>query len=270
MSSTRSSSNRRRLFPVPILADNYVWLWARGGHCLIVDPGEAAPVLARLDAEGLEAVAILLTHHHADHIAGAEDIRKATGAAVYGPRDPRIACVQHEVTGGDRIRLPALELDLEVLALPGHTRTHVGYFGSGVLFCGDTLFSLGCGRIFEGSAEALHASLERLAKLPGETLVCPAHEYTLANAAFALTIEPDNPGLRSRAAEAERLREAGLPTLPSTIARERQTNPFLRCREPAVKRAVGLADGDPVAVFAALRAAKDRFPSALRSPPRMP
>jgi hydroxyacylglutathione hydrolase len=267
MTTARSSSGGVRLVPVPVLADNYVWLWAWGDRCLIVDPGDAAPVLAHLSAEGLTAVAILLTHHHPDHIAGVPALRAATGAPVFGARDPRLGEVDHPVGEGDRIRLPGIGAELAVLATPGHTVSHLAYAGGGVLFCGDTLFSLGCGRVFEGSPEELHASLRRLAALPGDTLVCPAHEYTLANAAFALTIEPGNPALCERAEEARRLRAANRPTLPSTIARERETNPFLRCHEPAVRAAAGLPDADPTRVFVALRAAKDRFPSSARPLP---
>lgn len=258
------------LVPLPVLQDNYVWMWVHAGRCLLVDPGVAEPVLAQLAREALTVEAILITHHHADHIGGVEILKRATGAAVFGPRDPRIPGIDQAVADGDRLSFASLAIELDVLSTPGHTNTHVSYFGGGILFCGDTLFSLGCGRVFEGSPKALYASLARLAALPSETLVCPAHEYTVPNAAFALTVEPHNPTLRAHAAEAEDRRAAGLPTLPSTIARERASNPFLRCHLPAVQQAVGLPNSDPAEVFAALRAAKDRFPGAIRLRTRMP
>ncbi|MDW8479752.1 MAG: hydroxyacylglutathione hydrolase [Xanthomonadales bacterium] len=256
---TSAGEGAERLLALPALSDNYVWLWSRGEAAIAVDPGDAAPALAALSRHRLRLVAILLTHHHADHIGGAAALRAATGAPIHAPPDPRIPDADRRVGEGDRIELPALRAAFAVLATPGHTRTHVAFLGEGLLFCGDTLFSLGCGRIFEGTPAELHASLARLAALPPETRVCPAHEYTLANGRFALTVDPANPALRARLAEAAAQRERGEPTLPTTIGRERETNPFLRCSRPEIRMALGLADADPVALFAALRAAKDRF-----------
>ncbi len=247
-----------RPVPLPALADNYIWLLAdAGGAALVVDPGEAAPVHAALARERLRLHAILLTHHHADHTGGVADLVAATGADVYAPHDDRIDHVTHRVDDGAHIRLVEPRLSFEVIAVPGHTTSHVSYYGHGLLFSGDTLFSVGCGRLFEGSPAQMLASLERLAALPDATLVCCGHEYTRANCAFALQHEPGNAALVARAAEAEALRANGRPTLPVSLARERATNPFLRIDAPELKAALGIADR--VARFAELRRRKDHF-----------
>jgi hydroxyacylglutathione hydrolase len=250
------------LQPLPAFADNYIWtLSADGGEAVIVDPGEAAPVFAAADA-GLRPAKVLLTHHHADHIGGcAALLQRWPGLPVFAPMDERIDLPCTRAGEGDRVEHGRWRF--EVLEIPGHTRSHVAFHGHGLVFCGDTLFSLGCGRMFEGTPEQMLGSLDRLAALPAETLVCCGHEYTLANAAFAAAADVDNPALRERSAEAANPRERGLPTLPATIAGERAANPFLRVDSAAIQGAIaarlGRAPRDRVETFAELRRGKDGF-----------
>lgn len=251
---------------LPALRDNYVWMLAdaASGTALVVDPGEAAPVLRALRQDGLRLTSILLTHHHADHIGGTGDlVAQFPDVAVHAPHDDRIACASHRVGHGDAVVIDAPSARFDVIEVHGHTRSHVAYYGAGLLFCGDTLFSLGCGRLFEGTPAEMLASLDRLADLPGDTRVCCGHEYTLANAAFALTVEPDNPALHARVAAADALRARGEPTLPARLDEERAANPFLRVDAIADER-IPWPEGAPssrqrVDRFAALRLAKDHF-----------
>lgn len=254
------------LRPLPALQDNYIWLLTDpAGRALVVDPGEAAPVLAA--ADGLDLAAILLTHHHPDHIAGtAALLQRWPDAVVFAPRDERIPEPCRRVEDGERIE--AGPWAFEVIAVPGHTRSHIAYHcpnadGEDLLFCGDTLFSLGCGRLFEGTPAQMHASLSKFAALPAETRVCCGHEYTDANARFALTVEGSNVALRRYADKVKKLREAGKPSLPSTLATELACNPFLRVNSWAIMESLrprlGRLPENDVETFAELRVWKDGF-----------
>jgi hydroxyacylglutathione hydrolase len=257
-----AEDNSLHVVPLPALADNYIWLLHDDGcQAVVVDPGDAFPVETALKARGLELRAILLTHHHHDHIGGVEALLSRHDVPVYAPRDERIGHATQRVDDGDVVLLDAPEARFDVIAVPGHTTTHIAYAGQGVLLCGDTLFSMGCGRLFEGTPSQMLASLDRLAALPGNTLVCCAHEYTAANGRFAQTVEPSNPALITRQQEVSALRAHNRPTLPVALATEQATNPFLRtdCEDViAWSRRHGI-DGDRVARFAALRANKDVF-----------
>jgi hydroxyacylglutathione hydrolase len=247
---------------IPAFKDNYIWLLRKGAAAAVVDPGDAQPVLEVLEREHLSLTAILVTHHHADHQGGVARLLAHTRAEVFGPATESITGRTTPVRGGDTVRIPFCDIEFQVLDVPGHTLGHVAYYGAGCLFCGDTLFGAGCGRLFEGTATQMADSLARLAALPDQTAVYCAHEYTQANLRFALAVEPGNRCLRSRAEAVSLARDEGLPTIPSTIALEKASNPFLRCGEPEVvasaRRRVPEAK-DAVAVFAALRAWKDGF-----------
>jgi hydroxyacylglutathione hydrolase len=253
------------LIALPAFNDNYIWMLDDGASAIVVDPGDAAPVHAALDARQLSLAAILVTHHHGDHVGGVDSLRPRLLGPVYGPRREDIPEPFVALDDGDTVEV--LGLRFEVIDVPGHTAGHIAYFHAGaepapLLFCGDTLFSAGCGRLFEGTPQQMHASLARLAALPAKTRVCCAHEYTLSNLRFARAVEPDNNELAAYSAGCEAKRAAGHATLPSTIARERAVNPFLRCAEPAVVNAAlthGATGSDGVAVFAALRQWKNEY-----------
>lgn len=251
-----------QLHPLPAFADNYIWTLADDtGRALIVDPGEATPVLAAA-RDGLEPIAILLTHHHADHVGGVGELLQTwPDLQVIGPEDARIPYSMHSVRQGDRVEVGAWRFD--VMEIPGHTLSHIAFHGHGLLFCGDTLFSLGCGRLFEGSPAQMWASLTKLVALPPETRVCCGHEYTVNNGRFAAVVEPGNLALRRRSEEARTMRDRGLPTLPSTLADELATNPFLRVDMPGVRQSLqarlGHAPVDSIDAFAELRRWKDGF-----------
>ena len=252
-----------RAIPLPAFDDNYIWLLAADdGAAIVVDPGDAAPVLHAV-ADGIRPVAILLTHHHADHVGGAAELAARFGVPCHGPHDPRIQAADHRHDDGDTVAIPAIDASFDVMAIPGHTRTHIAFHGAGHLFCGDTLFSLGCGRLFEGTPAQMLDSLERLAALPDDTAVSCGHEYTLANGRFAQAAEPGNARRDAIVAEVAARRARGEPSLPSTIAIERVANPFLRIDEPAVRAAItarcGRVPADRVDAFAALRGWKDGF-----------
>ena len=251
-----------RLTALPAFQDNYIWaLQAADAHTVFVDPGQAQPVLDAA-AQGMQPAAILLTHHHDDHIGGVAELRRHwPQLPVFAPEDERIGLACEQVGEGDRVELPGF--DFTVLAVPGHTRSHIAFHGHGHLFCGDTLFSLGCGRMFEGMPAQMLASLQRLAALPAQTLVCCGHEYTLGNAVFARHVDPANAALQRRQKEVQDMRSRCLPTVPSLLVDERVCNPFLRTAEAAIVAAVaarlGRAPVDEAETFAELRRWKDGF-----------
>lgn len=247
---------------IPAFKDNYIWLLRKGAAAAVVDPGDAGPVLDVLDRQGLTLTAILITHHHADHQGGVAGLLARHPAPVFGPAHESITALSRPLHGGETIALPELGCAFAVIAVPGHTLGHLAYHGAGCLFCGDTLFTAGCGRVFEGSMAQMLASLERLAALPEQTAVYCAHEYTQANLRFALAADPGNPLLQQRASEVAAVRAQGGATVPSTLALEKATNPFLRCGEPALVAAAGSRGtqaNDPLAVFTALREWKNVF-----------
>ncbi len=253
---------------LPAFTDNYIWLLQDNANkrCAVVDPGDAAPVLAWLARHpDWQLSDILITHHHADHVGGVAELKKLTGAKVYCPANEHIPA--RDVALQDNDEVTVLGLTFAVHAVPGHTLGHIAFYHENsqrpLLFCGDTLFAAGCGRLFEGTPEQMHHSLSRLAKLPDSTLVYCAHEYTLSNLRFAVAVEPSNPDVTARFEQVTRWREQDRISLPSTLELERKTNPFLRASQPSVKQKAdertGTDNTSPVAVFATLRAWKDKF-----------
>lgn len=258
------------MLPLPAFTDNYIWMLHDGRQAIVVDPGDAAPVVQALDDLGLGLQAILVTHHHADHVGGVDALREATGARVFGPAreripEPLVRLAQGDVVDGADV----LGLRFTVIDVPGHTAGHIAYYcadmdGEPLLFCGDTLFSGGCGRLFEGTPAQMLDSLDQLAALPGNTRVCCTHEYTLSNLKFARAVEPGNAALLHYSSQCEALRAQQQPTLPSRMDLERDINPFLRVRQPAVAQAARghdaqVPEDDAVAVLAALRQWKNEF-----------
>jgi hydroxyacylglutathione hydrolase len=254
-----------RIDAIPILDDNYVWVLHDGHSALVVDPGVAGPVDAWLRQHELALTTILITHHHGDHIGGVGTLcRQWPEARVIAPDDARIPIAHQRVGEGDQLRIPAPHCPLHVWAIPGHTSSHIAYVGDGLVFCGDTLFSAGCGRLFEGTAEQMLQSLQRLSALPDSTAVYCTHEYTQGNCAFALHVEPGNAALAAHADWVSERRASGLPTLPSRIELERAINPFLRSDQPAVREALHCHRDLPLTAsateaFTALRNWKDGF-----------
>jgi len=251
--------------PIPAFDDNYIWLITEppGHNAVVVDPGDADPVIETLRSEGLTLTAVLITHHHGDHVGGlAELIERWPDLRIHGPGDPRIRRLTDRHGEGEAIRPEGLDTGLRVWEIPGHTATHIGFLGDGCLFCGDTLFACGCGRVFDGTFEQLSASLRRIAALPPDTRCYCAHEYTLANLGFARWVEPESAALIEREQAARAMRQAHRPTVPSTLALELATNPFLRTDDPTViaaaERWAGRQLNGPTEVFTALRQWKDR------------
>ncbi|WP_323114147.1 hydroxyacylglutathione hydrolase [Pseudomonas guariconensis] len=249
---------------LPAFSDNYIWLLQDTAkrRCAVVDPGDATPVQTWLAAHpGWVLEDILITHHHHDHVGGVEALKQATGARVCGPAKERIPA--RDVALGDGDQVQVLGLDFEIIAVPGHTLGHIAYYSAPLLFCGDTLFAAGCGRLFEGTPEQMHQSLSRLAALPAETRVYCTHEYTLSNLRFATAVEPGNPHVAQRFADVTQMRSENRISLPSTIGLELLTNPFLRTAETSVKQKAdewkGHSNASQASVFAALRSWKDTF-----------
>lgn len=257
------------ILPLPAFSDNYIWAIVRGDNAVVVDPGQAEPVLSLLKQHGLQLRAILLTHHHGDHVGGVTELLHHTSARVYGPANERLPHCDVRLAEGDEVDLPEAGLSLSVLDVPGHTAGHIAYFGrlqtqdAPVLFCGDTLFAGGCGRLFEGTPAQMHNSLAKFTSLPADTQVYCAHEYTLSNLRWALAVEPANHSLQQWYLQAQQIRQQGCPTVPTTMALELDTNPFLRASQTAVVQAASQQSGQaldtPVATFAALREWKNDF-----------
>ena len=268
-SNTSNEDIRRRMLqvsPIRAFSDNYIWM-IRGlrdpAMVAVVDPGDAGPVRLALREKNLQLAVILITHHHPDHVGGVAELVQEFSPTVFGPANETIPGSPSKLSEGDAVDLPQLGLQFRVLDVPGHTSGHIAYVGHGAVFCGDTLFSVGCGRLFEGTPEQMHRSLGKLAALPSDTLVYCTHEYTMSNLKFALTVEPDNAALKNYAERCKALRERDEVTLPSNIGLEHSVNPFLRAAFDTVKRSAeahaGRALQSDTDVFAAVRAWKDGF-----------
>jgi hydroxyacylglutathione hydrolase len=242
---------------VPCLTDNYAYLITAGSLCAVVDPSEARSVVSAL--RGRRLTHILNTHHHWDHSGGNRELKEMYGAEVIGPEKDRSRIPAIDIGVGEEQGWQFGDTPVQVLEVPAHTRGAIAYVIGKAVFTGDTMFAMGCGRLFEGTPAMMHTSLGKIAALPDDTEVYCGHEYTLANARFALSVEPGNAALAARAKEAEAARARNQPTVPSTIAREKATNPFLRTHSQEIRQAIGIAGGDDVAVFAELRRRKDVF-----------
>lgn len=251
------------LIPLPAFDDNYIWVLHDEQHAVAVDPGDPAPLIAYLDANQLVLTALLITHHHRDHTGGNTRLRQRYDCAIYAPDNPRIPAATRLLQGGDAIEIAHPPLQFRVIATPGHTLDHISYVGHDTLFCGDTVFGCGCGKLFEGTPAMMANSLDLILSLPDATRVCCAHEYTVSNIDFAKTIDGQNPALLERESRDRRARAAGRPTLPSTLGLEKATNPFLRFHDPDMiafsAHYLNQPHPAPAEVFGAIRAAKDAW-----------
>lgn len=251
--------------PLPALKDNYIWLLqgTDGRAAVVFDPGDAAPVLRALNQRHLTLAAIIITHHHWDHVGGTAELVERYQVPVHGPAAESIPCRTNAVADGDAVSVPEIDLRVHAIAVPGHTLGAIAYHGAGMLFSGDTLFTAGCGRLFEGTAAQMYQSLRRLGELPEETLLYCGHEYTLANLRFAIAVEPTNSAAAARLRETEDRYRDGQPGVPASLAIEKQSNPFLRCEMSSVRAAAerrcGKSLDDPAAVFAVIREWKNHF-----------
>ena len=255
-----SMQHKLQIIPIPAFEDNYIWLLHNTVQATIVDPGDAAPIMAVLDQLNLNLGTILVTHHHHDHIGGVQAlIAHYPNAAVYAPRHEKYDFTHHAVSEPDTVILRDLGLEFAVIDLPGHTLGHIAYYTPDILFCGDTLFGAGCGRLFEGTPEQMYHSMQKLARLPADTRVYCTHEYTLHNINFALTVEPNNIALTQRKHDTEKLRSALEPSLPSTLSLELATNPFLRCDNSDISRHLKLEKLAPVEVFRTIREMRNHY-----------
>ncbi len=255
-----------QITPIPAFSDNYIWLIkGKLSKVIIVDPGDADPVIEILEKNQFELGGILITHHHHDHCGGISKLtQQYPGVAVYGPAKEKIQGITHPLKENDIVSIPFLDLSFNVLEIPGHTLGHIAYYNDKYLFCGDTLFLCGCGRLFEGTAQQMHNSLSKLLQLDDNLLVYCAHEYTQANLEFSLEVEPKNPHLKERLTTALAQRAQNQPTIPVTLASEKKCNPFLRCHEPILAGRISAHMGrcqvdDPVSVFTQLRLWKDNY-----------
>tara|TARA_R110000868_G_scaffold8205_3_gene42632 strand:+ start:219736 stop:220500 length:765 start_codon:yes stop_codon:yes gene_type:complete len=251
------------IIPIPALSDNYIWLLRKGQHATVVDPGEAQPVVDYLDTNGLELNNILITHHHADHTAGVAKLKQIYGCHVYGPNNPTLAMIDTAVSESSRVDLPELDLHFDVLEIPAHTLDHIAYANAEMVFCGDTLFAAGCGRVFEGTHEQMLNALNKLSQLPDTTKIYCGHEYTLSNLAFAQTVEPNNSDIQARIIGVQQLRDSNQPSLPSHIGIEKLTNPFLRSEVPELmqyaQQQTDQSLDTALDVFTIIRQCKDNF-----------
>lgn len=254
------------VYPIPAFKDNYIWVIHNQNYAAVVDPGMASPVIEYLQSKNLQLSAILITHHHNDHTGGNIELLKFFDVPVYGPRNESISTVTHPVHEGAPVNLQALSLNLTVFDTPGHTQGHVAYYGSNpmnMVFCGDTLFACGCGRVFEGTAQQMYESLQKLSQLPDDTLIYCAHEYTLSNIQFVRAVDPKNSKLIELEITTQELRNQNIPTIPTTLALEKTVNPFLRCSQQEIINSAinysGKLLSDPISVFTVLRNWKNNF-----------
>jgi hydroxyacylglutathione hydrolase len=247
------------IIPIPAFDDNYIWLLHNTRHAVVVDPGDAVPVIAMLRQLNLSLSAILITHHHSDHIDGVAALLKHQSTPVYAPQYEQFDFAHIKLVEGDEISLPEIAQNFHIMWLPGHTLGHIAYVNDDYLFCGDVLFGAGCGRLFEGRPVQMLTSLQRLKALPSTTQVFCTHEYTAKNIDFALTVEPNNVDLLNRKLQVDSLRRQNLPSLPSTIALEQETNPFFRCDQVAIIQNLRQEDADELSIFSALRNLRNHY-----------